>query len=40
MTILLFGVSNVGKSTVGELLAHKLNFAFLIWTIKLRKNMT
>ncbi len=28
MTILLFGVSNVGKSTVGELLAHKLNFAF------------
>ena len=28
MTILLFGVSNVGKSTVGELFAHKLNFAF------------
>ena len=28
MTILLFGVSNVGKSTVGELLAHKLNFDF------------
>lgn len=28
MIILLFGVSNVGKSTVGELLAHKLNFEF------------
>ena len=28
MTILLFGVSNVGKSTIGELLAHKLNFSF------------
>ena len=28
MTILLFGVSNVGKSTIGELLAHKLNFDF------------
>lgn len=28
MNILLFGVSNVGKSTVGALLAHKLNFDF------------
>ena len=28
MTILLFGISNVGKSTVGKLIAHKLNFDF------------
>lgn len=39
MTILLFGVSNVGKSTVGKLLTHKLNFAFFDLTMKLRKNM-
>lgn len=28
MIILLFGVSNVGKTTVGEILAGKLEFAF------------
>ena len=28
MKILLFGVTNVGKSTVGELLAEKMNFSF------------
>lgn len=28
MTILLFGISNVGKSTVGKLIAHKLNFDY------------
>lgn len=28
MTIFLFGVSNVGKSTVGSLLAHKLGYHF------------
>lgn len=28
MKILLFGVSNVGKTTIGKLLAEKLNFSF------------
>lgn len=28
MTIYLFGVSNVGKTTTGELLAEKLGFVF------------
>lgn len=28
MKIMLFGVTNVGKSTVGELLAEKMNFSF------------
>lgn len=28
MTILLFGVSNVGKTTIGKILADKLGFAF------------
>lgn len=28
MTILLFGVSNVGKTTVGRLLAHRLGYHF------------
>lgn len=28
MKILLFGVTNVGKSTVGALLAEKMNFSF------------
>lgn len=42
MTILLFGVSNVGKSTVGELMAHKLNFDFydLDDEIKKKYNIT
>lgn len=42
MTILLFGVSNVGKSTVGELMARKLNFDFydLDDEIKKKYNIT
>lgn len=28
MTIYLFGVSNVGKTTTGELLAEKLGYVF------------
>lgn len=28
MNILLFGVSNVGKSSIGELLAEKINYAY------------
>ncbi|MFV0341973.1 MAG: shikimate kinase, partial [Anaerocolumna sp.] len=28
MKILLFGVSNVGKSITGELLAHRLGYDF------------
>ena len=38
MTILLFGVSNVGKSTIGELLAHKLNFDFFDLDDEIRKK--
>ena len=42
MTILLFGVSNVGKTTIGELLAHRLNFDFydLDDEIKKKYNVT
>ena len=28
MIILLFGVSNVGKTTIGEVLSNKLNYEF------------
>ena len=28
MKILLFGVSNVGKTTIGKLLAEKIKFSF------------
>lgn len=38
MTILLFGVSNVGKSTIGELLANKLNFAFFDLDDEIKKK--
>lgn len=38
MTILLFGISNVGKSTVGELIAHKLNFDFYDLDDEIRKK--
>ena len=38
MTILLFGVSNVGKSTIGELLAHKLNFSFFDLDDEIKKK--
>lgn len=38
MTILLFGVSNVGKSTVGKLLTHKLNFAFFDLDDEIKKK--
>lgn len=30
LTILLFGVSNVGKTTIGKLLAETLGYYFLI----------
>lgn len=40
--ILLFGVSNVGKSTTGELLANRLGFKFydLDEEVKTRMGMT
>ena len=38
MTILLFGVSNVGKSTIGELIAHKLNFDFYDLDTEIKKK--
>lgn len=40
--ILLFGVSNVGKSTTGELLANRLGFKFydLDMEVKTRMGMT
>lgn len=28
MKILLFGVSNVGKSTIGKMLANRINYHF------------
>lgn len=28
MNILLFGISNVGKTTIGKILAKKLNYEF------------
>lgn len=37
MTILLFGVSNVGKTTTGELLAHKLNYDFYDLDAEIKK---
>lgn len=42
MTILLFGVSNVGKTTTGELLAERLNFDFydLDEEVKKKLNIT
>ena len=42
MKILLFGVSNVGKTTTGELLAERLGFKFydLDEEVKTRLNMT
>lgn len=42
MTILLFGVSNVGKTTVSEILADKLGLAFydLDKEVKKRYNIT
>ncbi len=42
MKILLFGVSNVGKTTTGELLAERLGFAFydLDEEVKSRLGMT
>lgn len=38
MTILLFGISNVGKSAVGELLAPKLNFTFFDLDDEIKKK--
>lgn len=42
MKILLFGVSNVGKTTIGELLAERLDFKFydLDEEVKMRFGMT
>ena len=42
MTILLFGVSNVGKSVAGKLLAERLNYNFydIDEAIKIRLNTT
>ena len=42
MKILLFGVSNVGKTTIGELLAERLDFKFydLDEEVKTRFGMT
>ena len=42
MKILLFGISNVGKTTIGKILAEKLNYKFsdLDEEIKIKMNMT
>jgi shikimate kinase len=34
MVIMLFGISNVGKTVTGEKLAEKLNYAFFVWIKK------
>ena len=39
MKILLFGVSNVGKSTVGKLLAERLGFDFVDLDEEIKKRM-
>lgn len=38
MTILLFGVSNVGKSITGELLAHRLEYDFYDLDEEIKKH--
>ena len=39
MKILLFGVSNVGKSTVGKLLAERLGFDFFDLDEEIKRRM-
>lgn len=39
MTILLFGVSNVGKTTVGELLAEQLDYEFYDLDEEVKKHL-
>lgn len=38
MIILLFGISNVGKTTVGKLLAKRPNYQFYDMDEEIRKN--
>ncbi len=40
MVILLFGVSNVGKSVTGELLADKLNYHFVDLDMEIKKRFS
>lgn len=39
MTILIFGMGNIGKSTVGELLVRKIGYDFIDMDTKIKKNM-
>jgi len=38
MVIMLFGISNVGKSVMGEKLAEKLNYSFLDLDEEIKKR--
>lgn len=40
MTIMLFGVSNVGKTTTGEILARKLGFEFYDIDAEIKNTIT
>lgn len=38
MIIMLFGISNVGKTVTGEMLAKKLNYSFLDLDEEIKKR--
>ena len=39
MKILIFGMGNIGKSTVGELLAKKIGYDFIKMNIMINMNV-